>query len=161
MIPSCAPGGGLSTHVTDRCPLGSTPPPASLSARTVTSLLGGHHQGLGGLSPALAGLGCDAEQVDRLWLEAGGRVLAGAGREHLHRGSVGRGGVEPVCDLVSCGQGRKRATLGSGASCLQSPQNGSFLFSHCNVCPWATWAEVCLLEALRVTLTSSAATWGV
>ena len=114
---------------------------------TVTSLLSGHHQGLGSLSPALAGLGRDAEQVDRLRLEAGGCELAGAGREHLHSGGVGRGGVEPVRDLVRCGAGRGVAALGGGAGCPQGPK------------PKATAASA--LEPPWVTLTSSAAPWGV
>lgn len=113
----------------------------------VTSLLGGHHQGLGSLSPPLAGLGRDAEQVDGLRLEAGGCELAGAGREHLHSGGVGRSGIEPVGDLVCCGVGRGVAALGGRAGCPQGPK------------PEAAAASA--LEPLWVALTSSAAPWGV
>ena len=88
-----------------------------------------------------------AEQVDRLRLEAGGRELAGAGREHLHSGSVGRSGIEPVGDLVCCGAGRGVAALGGRAGCPQGPK------------PEAAAAPA--LEPLWVALTSSAAPWGV
>lgn len=66
----------------------------------VTSFLRGDHQCLGGLAPALPRLRCDAEHVDGLRLEAGHRVLASAGVQHVHCGGVAIGGVEVVCDLV-------------------------------------------------------------
>lgn len=67
---------------------------------TVTSFLRGDHQCLGGLAPALPCLGCDAEDIDGLRLEAGHCVLASTGAQHVHRGCVAVGGVEVVCDLV-------------------------------------------------------------
>lgn len=140
-------GQGRSTWVGwDPLPTTSAAPRPPQPRWAVTSLLGGYHQGLSGLSPALAGLGCDAKQVDGLWLEAGGRVLAGAGCQHLHRGRVGRGGVEPMCDLVSCGK------EGHGL-CWEAGQLSPV--------PWAPPAVVRRLEAFLVILVSSAATWGV
>lgn len=139
-------------------PPGHSRPPQP--QRAVTSLLGGHHQGLGGLSPALAGLGRDAEQIDGLWLEAGGRVLAGAGREHLHRGRVGRGGVEPVCHLVSCrkeGQG----LCWEAGQLPPVPRDTAAPSLVTGVYTWATLAVVYLQEALLVILGSSTATWGL
>lgn len=77
-----------------------SPPPTGV----VTSLLSGDHQSLGGLAPALPGLRRDAEHVDRLRFQAGHRVLAGAGVEHVHGGRVAVGGVVVVGDLVGWGR---------------------------------------------------------
>lgn len=80
-----------------------------------TSLLCGHHEGFGCLSPALAGLCCDAEEVGGLGLQAGGRVLPCAGAQHLTDSRVGRGGVKAVGELVRCRDG--------GGTVEDSPQH--------------------------------------
>lgn len=107
------PPGGLQSP--------TSTPQASPALWAVTSLLCGHHQSFSSLSPAFPGLGRDAEQVDRLWLEAGGHVLAGAGCQDLHRGGVGCSGIEPVCDLVGCREERQRAMRDSRVSSPSAP----------------------------------------
>lgn len=66
----------------------------------LTPLLRDDHQGLCRLAPTLPRLSRDAEDVDRLWLQASNGVLSSAGVEHVHRGRVTVGGVEVVGDLV-------------------------------------------------------------
>lgn len=67
-----------------RCRINYNVSPSS----TGTSLFRGHHQGLGGLAPALPGLSGKAEHVHQLWLQPRGRVLSRAGAEHVDGGGV-------------------------------------------------------------------------
>ena len=75
-----------------------------------TPLLRGDHQGFGGLPPALAGLGGDAEHVDHLGLQARHHVLPGAGVQHVHRRRVAVGRVQAVRDLIGWWGGKGRET---------------------------------------------------